>query len=92
MKQASSCSSVSSGSLDSDRYCKHCDVLIGVGINEVRKSARDFGVVVDEEESKEEYVFCSTNCYMQFALIKRVSVNISEKVRCVHFPGSILII
>ncbi|CAG0914651.1 unnamed protein product [Notodromas monacha] len=80
MKQASSCSSASSGSLDNDRYCKHCDVLIGIGTNEVRKSAKDFGLNCGtDEEMREEFVFCSTNCYMQFALIKRVPGNLTEK-------------
>uniref|UniRef100_T1IZ38 Histone-lysine N-methyltransferase 2C n=1 Tax=Strigamia maritima TaxID=126957 RepID=T1IZ38_STRMM len=58
------------------RFCRHCDVVVlSAGI---RKKASELSFLSKDEQEEDEVIFCSTNCYMQFAITHRTSA-IEEK-------------
>ncbi|XP_042908867.1 histone-lysine N-methyltransferase 2C isoform X4 [Parasteatoda tepidariorum] len=59
------------------RFCRHCDIVVlSAGI---RKKASDLACMSKEEQEEDEVIFCSTNCYMQFALTHRSTAVLEEK-------------
>lgn len=59
-------------------FCKFCDIVVlNAGI---KKEASELSLSAQEKlEEKEEVIFCSTNCYMQFALSYRGISSTQEK-------------
>lgn len=60
------------------KFCKHCDVVILN--NMIRKKVSDLPFVSKDSDlfsDGDELYFCSTTCYMQFALMHR-SPSLSE--------------
>ncbi|KAG8236512.1 hypothetical protein J437_LFUL012798 [Ladona fulva] len=56
------------------KFCRHCDVVIMNNL--IRKKVSDLPFLSREDlESGDDLYFCSTNCYMQFALTHRSSVS-----------------
>lgn len=51
------------------KFCRHCDVVI-LGPGKITKKARLFASVPagQDEEEEEDYHFCSSNCFVQFAV------------------------
>ncbi|CAG7629500.1 unnamed protein product [Allacma fusca] len=65
------------------KFCRHCDVV--VLNNVIRKKFRDLpGIVPDDtaDESDELY-FCSTTCFMQYAMTHGVNLPAEEKAGAV---------
>ncbi|GFU34433.1 hypothetical protein NPIL_626691 [Nephila pilipes] len=62
------------------RFCRHCDIVVlSAGI---RKKTADLTCMSKEEQvtfDEDEVIFCSTNCYMQFALTHRSTAVMEEK-------------
>ncbi|XP_055953683.1 histone-lysine N-methyltransferase 2C-like isoform X4 [Argiope bruennichi] len=59
------------------RFCRHCDIVVlSAGI---RKKIADLPYMSKEEQDEDEVIFCSTNCYMQFALTHRSTAVMEEK-------------
>ncbi|XP_023237784.1 histone-lysine N-methyltransferase 2C-like [Centruroides sculpturatus] len=58
------------------RFCRHCDIVVLT--SGIRKKASDLLLSSREDMEEDEVIFCSTNCYMQFALTHR-STSSSEK-------------
>ncbi|GFY42913.1 hypothetical protein TNIN_142091 [Trichonephila inaurata madagascariensis] len=59
------------------RFCRHCDIVVlSAGI---RKKTADLTYMSREEQDEDEVIFCSTNCYMQFALTHRSTAVLEEK-------------
>ncbi|XP_035219213.1 histone-lysine N-methyltransferase 2C-like isoform X2 [Stegodyphus dumicola] len=59
------------------RFCRHCDIVVlSAGI---LKKASDLACMGPEEQEEDEVIFCSTNCYMQFALTHRSTAILEEK-------------
>ncbi|KAG8188064.1 hypothetical protein JTE90_014303 [Oedothorax gibbosus] len=59
------------------RFCRHCDIVVlSAGI---RKKTADLSCMSKEEQDEDEVIFCSTNCYMQFALTHRSTAPSEEK-------------
>lgn len=67
------------------KFCKHCDVVI---LNDlIRKKLSDLPFLAKDFEllsEGEELYFCSSACYMQFALMHR-SPSIPEDKVCYIF-------
>lgn len=64
------------------KFCRHCDVVILNSL--IRKKVSELPFLnKDEIESGDEIYFCSTTCYMQFALIHRTPTG-TQKVRNFH--------
>lgn len=64
------------------KFCKHCDVVILN--NMIRRKVSDLPFLAKDSEllsDGEELYFCSSSCYMQFALMHR-SPSISEDKVC----------
>lgn len=64
------------------KFCKHCDVvilnnMIRKKISDLPFLAKDFELVSDGEE----LYFCSSTCYMQFALMHHPSSISEDKVK-----------
>jgi histone-lysine N-methyltransferase MLL3 len=60
------------------RFCRFCEIVVlNAGI---KKKASELSLSAQEElEEDEEVMFCSTNCYMQFALSHRGVTTTEEK-------------
>lgn len=60
------------------RFCRFCEIVVlNAGI---KKKPEELPVSARYElENEEEVMFCSTNCYMQFALSHRATINAEEK-------------
>ncbi|XP_023929977.1 histone-lysine N-methyltransferase 2D-like [Lingula anatina] len=61
------------------KYCRHCDVLVPRSGIQKKVSEMPF-LSKEEQESLDEddVMFCSMNCYMQFALSHRTSAGTAE--------------
>lgn len=60
------------------KFCKHCDVVIIT--NMIRKKVAELPFICKDSEviaDGDELFFCSTTCYMQYALMHR-SPSLSE--------------
>ncbi|XP_013784687.2 histone-lysine N-methyltransferase 2C-like isoform X2 [Limulus polyphemus] len=59
------------------RFCKHCDIVVlSAGI---QKKASELPYISKDELEEDEVIFCSTNCYMQFALMHRSPSSSEQK-------------
>lgn len=59
------------------RFCRHCDVV--VLSSGIRKKLSELPFVSKDEQEEDEVTFCSTDCYMQFALAHRTTCATAEK-------------
>lgn len=64
------------------KFCRHCDVVILN--NMLRKKASDFPIQSrdnnDHFGDEDELYFCSSTCYMQFALMHKSPTLTEDKV------------
>ncbi|GAB6031866.1 hypothetical protein CHUAL_010262 [Chamberlinius hualienensis] len=59
------------------KFCRHCDVVVmNAGI---KKKWSEMSFVNKDEQEEDEVMFCSSSCYMQFALSHRSGSQITEK-------------
>ena len=59
------------------KFCRHCDVVILSNLIRKKVSELPFLAKDDLVENGDDLYFCSSTCYMQFALMHR-SPSISE--------------
>lgn len=65
------------------KFCRHCDVVILNNL--IRKRVSDLPFLYKEPDllcDGDELYFCSSACYMQFALMHRTPSMTQDKVHC----------
>ncbi|XP_022247469.1 histone-lysine N-methyltransferase 2C-like isoform X2 [Limulus polyphemus] len=59
------------------RFCRHCDIaVVGAGI---QKKASELPYISKDEWENDEVTFCSTDCYVQFALTHKSASSSEQK-------------
>ncbi|RWS24927.1 histone-lysine N-methyltransferase 2C-like isoform X5, partial [Leptotrombidium deliense] len=59
------------------KFCRFCEIVIMNGA--IQKKVSDLPYSAREDLDEEEVSFCSSNCYMQFALSNRSRTTVEEK-------------
>lgn len=61
------------------KFCRHCDVVILGTAGKITKKARQFASIrQQDEEEEEDYHFCSSTCFLQFAVATNTTTVPSE--------------